>query len=94
MNDDHWEANRPDRMGWANDRLRRTFFRRLSYSKTKRLALLLASKRRDSYASVLNHIRTKGRFSVYLAKKYSDGYQRSQKEVDKIQDYTNKSTVL
>ena len=31
---------------------------------------------------------------VYLAKKYSDGYQRSQKEVDKIQDYTNKSTVL
>ena len=28
----------------------------------KRLALLLASMRRDSYASVLNHIRTKVRF--------------------------------
>ena len=55
----------------------------------KRLALLLASKRRDSYASV-----HKNQSQVYLAKKYSDGYQRSQKEVDKIQDYTNKSTVL
>ena len=30
----------------------------------KRLALLLASKRRDSYASVLNHIRTKVRFTL------------------------------
>ena len=28
------------------------------------LALLLASKRRDSYASVLNHIRTKVRFTL------------------------------
>ena len=31
----------------------------------------------------------KNQSQVYLAKKYSDGYQRSQKEVDKIQDYTN-----
>ena len=43
----------------------------------KRLVLLLASKRRDSYASVLNNIRTKVRFTL-LKSIASEESERSQ----------------